>query len=217
MNSQLHSQSQQSSPPTILKTGGIVLCGGRSSRMGRPKAWLPFAGEPMLARVVRILGEVVSPVVVVAAPDQDVPPLPSEVEIIRDAADGRGPLQGLVGGLDALAGRVEAVYLSACDVPFLIPNFVGRLVELLGDHDACVPEIDGYRHPLAAVYRVRVRAAASQLLAAGQGRARSLAEGARTRFVGPPELADIDPKFQSLRNLNTLAEYEAAVQVLGRG
>ena len=55
---------------------GIVLCGGQSKRMGKPKAWLPFGGELMLPRVVRILRTVVAPVVVVAAPDQDLPPLP---------------------------------------------------------------------------------------------------------------------------------------------
>ena len=47
--------------------GGIVLCGGKSERMGRPKLLLPFGDETMLARVVRIVGQVVSPVVVVAA------------------------------------------------------------------------------------------------------------------------------------------------------
>ena len=45
-----------------MNVGGIVLCGGRSSRMGRPKAWLPFGDELMLPRVVRILREVVEPV-----------------------------------------------------------------------------------------------------------------------------------------------------------
>ena len=44
-----------------MNVGGIVLCGGRSRRMGRPKAWLPFAGEVMLPRVVRLLSEVVAP------------------------------------------------------------------------------------------------------------------------------------------------------------
>ena len=67
-----------------MTAGGIVLCGGRSQRMGRPKAWLPFAGELMLPRVVRLLGQAVGPVVVVAAPDQDVPPLSPEVAVVRD-------------------------------------------------------------------------------------------------------------------------------------
>src|SRR5438105_14400226 len=100
----------------MTRIGGIVLCGGQSKRMGRAKAWLPFAGELMLPRVVRLLSEVVAPVVVVAAPDQEVPPLPPAVAVLRDEERGRGPLQGLAVGLAALRGRVEAVYLSGCDV-----------------------------------------------------------------------------------------------------
>src|SRR5437867_2548222 len=96
-----------------LPVGGIVLCGGRSTRMGQPKAWLPFAGELMLPRVVRLLSEVVRPIVVVAAPDQDVPPLSADVGIVRDEERGRGPLQGLAAGLKALRGRAEAAYLSS--------------------------------------------------------------------------------------------------------
>src|SRR5439155_6499278 len=103
------------------ETAGIVLCGGQSSRMGRPKAWLPFAGETMLGRVVRLLGTVVSPLLVVAAPGQDVPPLPCDVEVVRDPERGRGPLQGLAAGLEALTGRAGAAYVSSCDVPFLQP------------------------------------------------------------------------------------------------
>src|SRR5215475_1152431 len=112
-----------------MHTGGVVLCGGRSSRMGRAKAWLPFGSELMLQRVVRIVREVVEPVVVVAAPGQDVPPLPPEVEIVRDEVEGRGPLAGLAAGLAALEGKADAVYLSSCDVPFLRAEFVRRVVE----------------------------------------------------------------------------------------
>src|SRR5579871_6029338 len=128
----------------MMRTGGVVLCGGRSSRMGRPKAWLPFGGEAMLARVVRLLGEAVAPVVVVAAPGQDVPPLPPGVGVVRDPERHRGPLQGLAAGLEALRGRADAAYLSSCDVPFLRPAFVRRMIELLGDHQACVPRVEGF-------------------------------------------------------------------------
>src|SRR5947199_9529072 len=98
-----------------MQVGGVILCGGQSKRMGRPKAWLPFGDELMLPRVARLLGEVVGPLVVVAAPEQDVPPLPSGIAIVRDEEKGRGPLQGLAAGLKALRGRTEATYLSACD------------------------------------------------------------------------------------------------------
>jgi molybdopterin-guanine dinucleotide biosynthesis protein A len=122
-----------------MKTGGIVLCGGRSSRMGRPKAWLPFGGEFMLQRVVRVLREAVDPVVVVAAPGQDVPPLPPEVEIVRDEVEGRGPLQGLAAGLAALAGKADAAYLSSCDAPFLTPAFVRRVISALAGPNPPTP------------------------------------------------------------------------------
>jgi molybdenum cofactor guanylyltransferase len=199
----------------MLRVAGVVLCGGQSSRMGRPKAWLPFAGELMLPRVVRLLGEVVGPVVVVAGPEQDVPPLPPGVGIVRDPEPGRGPLQGLAAGLAALADRAEAAYLSSCDVPFLRPAFVHRLIDLLGAHAICVPEVGGYRHPLAAVYRTEVVAAAERLLAEGRPRPAFLFDAVPTRIVTAEELADVDPALESLRNLNTPEEYAAALRDAG--
>jgi molybdopterin-guanine dinucleotide biosynthesis protein A len=195
-----------------MSTGGIVLCGGQSSRMGRPKAWLPFGGEIMLCRVVRLLGEVVAPLVVVAAPGQDLPSLPEGVLVVRDQERGRGPLQGLAAGLAALAGRCEDAYASSCDVPFLRPAFVRRLIELRGDCAICVPEGGGYRHPLAAVYRLDVAAVVAELLSEDRLRPAFLFDRVPTRFVRPEELADVDADFQSLRNLNTPEEYEAALR-----
>jgi molybdopterin-guanine dinucleotide biosynthesis protein A len=196
----------------MLRVGGVVLCGGQSSRMGRPKAWLPFGDELMLPRVVRLLGEVVAPIVVVAAPGQDVPPLPAGIDIVRDSQQGRGPLQGLTAGLEALHGRVDAAYLSSCDVPFLQPAFVRRLIDLLGENAACVPEIGGYRHPLAAVYRLEVASVAARLLRENRLRPAFLFEEVLTRIVQPEELAEADATFQTLRNLNTPAEYETALR-----
>jgi molybdopterin-guanine dinucleotide biosynthesis protein A len=191
---------------------GIVLCGGRSSRMGRPKAWLPFGDELLLQRVVRVLGEVVARVVVVAAPDQDVPPLPTGIIIERDPEEGRGPLQGLAAGLAALEGKADAAYLSSCDVPFLTPAFIRRMVELLGDATIAVPADGGYKHPLAAVYRLSVRPAVEELLAAGRLRPAFLFEACPTRFVRPDELTGVDPTLRSLRNLNTPDDYEQALR-----
>ncbi len=196
----------------MVRIGGIVLCGGQSRRMGQPKAWLPFGDELMLPRVVRLLAEVVTPIVIVAAADQDVPSVPSEIEIVRDAKPGRGPLQGLTAGLEALRGRADAAYVSSCDVPFLQSAFIRRIIELLGDYAICVPEVGGYRHPLAAVYRIETAVVAARLLAEDRLRPAFLFEEAATRIVGPEELADVDPTFQSLRNLNTLADYEMALR-----
>src|SRR5690349_5356268 len=121
-----------------MTAGGIVLCGGRSTRMGSSKALLPFGSETMLQRVIRLLGTVVSPLVVVAARDQTLPELPPDVTIALDEREGRGPLEGLRAGLKALPADVESAYVTSCDVPLLVPDFVRRMIDLLGDQDIAV-------------------------------------------------------------------------------
>jgi molybdopterin-guanine dinucleotide biosynthesis protein A len=200
----------------VGRVGGVILCGGESRRMGRPKAWLTFGGERMLQRVVRILRGVVEPVVVVAAPGQDLPPLPPETDVVRDARSGRGPLEGLAAGLTRIAELgADAAYASSTDVPFLEPAFVCRLIELLGDAAITVPCVAERHHPLAAVYRTAVLPEIERLLAADRLRPFFLFESVATRIVQPCELTDVDPAFRSLRNLNTPDDYEAALRELG--
>jgi molybdopterin-guanine dinucleotide biosynthesis protein A len=205
--------------------------------MGRPKAWLPVGDELMLQRVVRVLSEVVNPVIVVAAPRQNVPPLPGEVGVVLDQVEGQGPLGGLAAGLAAMQGRAEMVYVSACDVPLLRCGFVRRVLTHLspggkgvgGQHlspaDACgsgtqwtsqgrgsfavaVPRIADFFHPLAAVYRVDLLPVVRQLLASGQFKMTALFDTVPTRVLTEVDFADVDPHLESLRNVNTPEEYE---------
>ena len=105
-----------------MSVAAVVLCGGESRRMGRSKAWLPFGDELMLQRVVRLAGTVARPIVVVAAPDQEIPELPEDIVIVRDLIAGRGPLQGLAAGFSAVPDTVELAFATATDVPFLEPR-----------------------------------------------------------------------------------------------
>lgn len=191
------------------RIGGIVLCGGKSSRMGQPKAWLPFGDEVLLQRVVRILGEVVSPIVVVAAAGQELPPLSPEVLITRDEREALGPVGGLAAGCAALRGRADAAYVSACDVPLLMTAIVRHICGQLGDSDIAIP-IDGqFPHPLAAVYRLSLEQRVHELLAAGRLRPIFLWEGAKVTFIPVDSLRDLDPRLDSFRNANTPEEFEA--------
>jgi molybdopterin-guanine dinucleotide biosynthesis protein A len=170
----------------------------------------------MLQRVVRRVSEVAGKLVVVAAPGQDLPPLPASVLVTRDPVRGRGPLQGLAAGLAALPEEVELAFGTATDVPFLEPAWISRLLALLGDHDLALPYSDGYYHPLAALYR---RAAAlpaiERLLQSGRLRPLFLTEVLRTRIVMPGELCEVDPKLATLRNLNTMDDYRSALSEAG--
>ena len=73
---------------------GVVLCGGKSTRMGSPKAWLEIGDESMLKRVTRILSTVVQPIVVVSAQDQPLPAIPESIRRVCDQVPDAGPLSG---------------------------------------------------------------------------------------------------------------------------
>ena len=197
-----------------MNAGAIVLCGGKSTRMGASKALLPFGPESMLQRVVRLLADVVSPVVVVAAIDQPLPELPRQVIIAHDEREGRGPLEGLRAGLKALPSDIEAAYVTSCDVPLLEPAFVREMLDLAKGFDVAVMEIDGFPHPLSAVYRRWVLPDVEDLLAANQLRPVFLFDRVKTRRVRPNEIT-ADPELRTLRNLNTRADYEQALADAG--
>jgi molybdopterin-guanine dinucleotide biosynthesis protein A len=195
-----------------VTTGGIVLCGGKSTRMGVAKATLPFGPETMLQRVVRLLGTTVSPIVAVAAAEQVLPPLPADVIVARDEREARGPLEGLRAGLKALPSFVDAAYVTSCDVPLLVPAFVTHMLALLEDHDIAVMEIDGFTHPLSAIYRRSVLPQVESLLAQDRLRPVFLFDAVKTRRVSPDEMRTADPDLRTLRNLNTPEDYEAALR-----
>ncbi|RLS53388.1 MAG: DUF309 domain-containing protein [Planctomycetota bacterium] len=203
-----------------LRVGGIVLCGGRSSRMGQPKALLPVGDEVMLQRVVRQLSSVVHPIVVVAAADQFLPDLnieDCEIRIVRDPVEYRGPLAGLAVGLAAVATEVDAVYVSACDAPLLCPDFVRAMIAALGSAEIAVPHDGQFHHPLAAVYRTGIRPRIEALLATDQLRPVFLYACCTTHNVSTETLRTADPNLESLCNTNTPEEYAWALDKLGLG
>jgi len=143
------------------------------------------------------------------------PELPDDAIITRDEREQRGPLEGLRAGLRALPDSVDIAYVTSCDVPLLVPGFVTRVIELLGDHDIAVMEIDGFAHPLSAVYRRTTLPHVESLLAQDKLRPVFLFDAVRTRRVQPAEMTSVDPLLYTLRNLNTREDYLAALSEAG--
>lgn len=202
----------------MLDAAAIVLAGGRSSRMGSPKAALNWHGSTLLRRVTGIMARSVpGPVVVVSAPGQPLPDLDGAVEVAIDEREGRGPLQGLAAGLAAINDRAAVAYVSSTDVPLLHPAFVRRVVGAMDDdRDVVLPEVAGYRQPLSAAYRVGVLSTVRQLIAADRMRPAFLFERTRVLHLSEDDLrrdralARLDPELASVSNLNQPADYERA-------
>ncbi|MGB8200641.1 MAG: NTP transferase domain-containing protein, partial [Pseudonocardiaceae bacterium] len=100
------------------QVAGVVLVGGRSSRMGSSKAVLEWHGSTLLRRTLGVLARSVDgPLLVVRAPGQSLPQIPSRVDVVEDPEEGRGPLQGIAAGLAALVARAPAAFICSTDLP----------------------------------------------------------------------------------------------------
>jgi len=135
------------------RIAGIVLAGGRGTRMGRDKAAIEIAGSSLLQRTALRLAGAVDEVVVVGRSGQQLPALdlPVPVRIVHDRYPNTGPLGGIATGMQA---SEAAVFVAvACDMPLLEGELVRRLVALREEVDAVVPVgPDGHDQPLCAVY-----------------------------------------------------------------
>ncbi len=180
--------------------------------MGKPKAWLDFGGQPLLRHVVGVVDRVADPVVVSAAGGQELPELPPTVQVVPDTVPQAGPLQGLADALAALGDRCEAAFVCGCDAPFITPAYINRLAELISEHQAAVPLIDGYRQPLSAVYRVGVIQAVREQLAEHRRSLMGLLDVLDVREVQPADWADLDPQLNAPRSFNTPEEYRRALE-----
>jgi molybdopterin-guanine dinucleotide biosynthesis protein A len=193
----------------MRECAGIVLAGGRSTRMGTPKAALPWGGTTLLAHVCEVLAAALgTAVVVVRAPGQELPPLPAAVEVADDPVEGRGPLQGIAAGLAVVAPRAQAAYVSATDVPLLSPAFVRCVVAALDDAtDVALPVTGGHHQPLAAAYRTSLVPLLASLLAQDIRRPAELFARCRVRELHEDDLPDL----ASLRSANDREEYARLV------
>ncbi len=197
---------------------GVVLVGGRSSRMGTPKAELEWHGSTLLRRTLGVLARAVDgPLLVVRAPGQLLPEIPSPADVVEDPAEGLGPLQGIAAGLAALTGRAQITFVCSTDLPFLHPMFIRRVLGGLTDGiDVVLPVARGFPQPLAAAYRVTLAPLVAELVAAGDLRPGRLFPRCATlrlddaALLADPGLAAADPALDSVVNVNCPDDYRAA-------
>jgi len=194
---------------TAVNASAVVLAGGKSSRMGQAKALLPFGHEPLISHIVGVLNRHFDDIVIVAAPQDEFPPLPARVA--RDEIPYQGPVGGIYYGLQAVRG--EVCFVTSCDAPFLDLRLVDRLVSMIGDYDVVVPHWEGRYQPLHAVYRKRVSPILQKQLAEGQVAAYLLYDKVRTLVIAAAEIRAIDPLGLSFLNLNTREDYWRALQL----
>ena len=137
-----------------VKASGIVLAGGRSSRMQINKALAEVSGLKLIDNVLGKVSQVFDEVLLVTNDPENFYYYSNEsVRIISDLIPGKGPLSGIHAGL--YCARYDVTLAVPCDMPFLNMDLAVHMIDLVGDHDGVVPRIGEYFQPLFAVYTRR--------------------------------------------------------------
>jgi molybdopterin-guanine dinucleotide biosynthesis protein A len=199
---------RQDLPPT----SGIILAGGRSTRLGQDKALLALPdGRSLIAHVVARLAPLVAEVVVVATDAERLGPLPAR--LVPDVFPGGGALGGIYAGLDA--AREEHSLVVACDMPLLSLPLLRHLLAKPRDFDVLMPRLsDDQVEPLHALYSKACLEQIRRQLVAGHHRIISFLGDVRVRYVEEAELRRLDPELRSFFNVNTPADLAALPRLL---
>ena len=178
---------------------GVILSGGRNSRMGENKAFLRIGGERMIDRTVRLFQSVFQQVIIVAASPLDY--LDQQATIVTDILPGKGALGGLYTGL--FFASDEQVFVVACDMPFLNRAFLEYMIGQTAGYDIIVPAPPDGLQPLHAVYSRRSLPVIRGLLDRNRLQIKELYPSQKLLKIPPEVLRSFDPGGRMFLNVNT--------------
>lgn len=189
----------------IKGVAGVILAGGKSSRMGRNKALLPYQGKPLIESIYRIMAELFDQVAVVTNNPEEYAFLPCSK--IPDIHVGMGSIAGIHAGLHW--SPEERIFVVGCDMPFLDKELVRRLADLSVGARGVVPSTPGGLEPLHAIYSKRLLPLFDEALQSDRKCLIDLIAFMDAKVIPAEEIAAISPGFRSFINLNTPDEYTA--------
>ena len=189
---------------------GVILAGGKSSRMGQNKALMALGGQRLVDRVVTVMRSVFDALLMVTNTPEVYAGL--GVPMVQDV----WPEKGSLGGIYSAIHHVGTPHclVVACDMPFLQAAMLHYLITQMSDYDVVVPDVLGELQTLHAIYSKACLQPIERRLEMNRLRIAGFFPDVRVRTVTASELQPYDPALLAFQNLNTLEEFQAAEQRL---
>ena len=182
----------------------LVLAGGQSRRMGRPKPWIEVGNSILIRYVVERLAPAFSELMVsFAEPEQMEQLVPYRV--VFDRKPNAGPLAGLEAGL--LAAHNQVLFAVACDMPYVDRSTAEIAVAAARSCDAAIPRHDGLFEPVCGAYSKTALHAITNALDAGNYVAHDVVGDLDVTWLEGLEPA----QFESLNTPSDLERFHAAL------
>jgi len=183
---------------------GIILAGGKSTRMGTNKAFLTVGGERLIDRTVRIFKDIFHEVILVTNTPFDY--LDQDCTIATDIIKGKGALGGIYTGL--FFASHDHSFVSACDMPFLDKSFIKYMIEKRDDHDIVVPKLPDGLQPLYAIYSKRSLSAIKRNIGLNQLKITGFYKGLKILEISEVVIKSFDPECKMFFNVNTMSDLD---------
>jgi molybdopterin-guanine dinucleotide biosynthesis protein A len=185
---------------------GVILAGGKSSRMGQNKALMSLGSRRLIDRVVGVMREVCPELLLVTNSPEVYADL--ELPMVGDVY----PDKGSLGGIYSAIYHAPTAYclVVACDMPFLHAAVLRYLVTQIADYDVVIPDVHGDLQPLHAIYSRACLSPIARRLEADRLKIVGFLPDVRVRVVTASEIQAFDPDLLAFQNLNTPEEFHAA-------
>jgi molybdopterin-guanine dinucleotide biosynthesis protein A len=183
---------------------GVILSGGKSTRMGTNKAFLEVEGKRLIDRITLMFRDMFQEVILVTNSPLDY--LDQDCIIVSDIFKNKGALGGIYTGL--FYASYSHAFVSACDMPFLNRSFIEHMIEYADRYDVVVPELPDGREPLHAIYSKRCLAPIKKLMDMDSLKITGFYGGLKTLTIEKETIKSFDPEGKMFLNVNTRKDLE---------
>lgn len=185
----------------------VILAGGKSSRMGRDKSFIPFGNKALIEVIIEKFRYFFEDMVIIS----NKPALHHKygLKVYEDIFKDKGPLGGIHSGLSHSKSLYN--FFTACDTPFININLVNYMIGKMSGFSAVVPMFGGKTHPLFAIYsRDAIKEAEARILG-NKLKMSDFVDSLNTRIINEEEVSVIDKRGRSFSNINTKEDYKWAL------
>ena len=187
----------------LEKMTGVILSGGKNSRMGKNKAFLDINGVTLINRTVSLLRSIFAEIIIVTNSPLDY--LEQNVTLVTDIFKEKGALGGLYSGL--FFASYPRSFVCACDMPFLEASFIQYMVKLSGDFDIIVPHSGDGLQPMHAIYGKKCLPSIRNLFEQGNFKITDIYKGHKILTIKNDVIESFDGGRKMFLNVNTSADY----------
>jgi molybdopterin-guanine dinucleotide biosynthesis protein A len=181
------------------KMTGIILSGGKNTRMGTNKAFIRVDGERLIDTTVKIFKDIFSEVILVT--NSPLEYLDQDVLITVDIIKGNGAMGGIYTGL--FYSTSDYSFVSACDMPFLDTCFIKHMIGEIGHHDIVVPAPSNGLQPLHAIYSKKCLHSIKKHMDMGKLKITGFYDSLKTSIISANTIKSFDPEGRMFININS--------------